>query len=514
MLEVKLKYPYSDKFIYETRLERINLDKERENDLLNNKGFIVSVPHNIKKDIKDPNSIFSTRFGQTVKDIEPFADRYKCKCGKTKHVLKNGTKCPYCGELVQFVDDDYSYFGWIKLIPHPIIHPNLYKSISAFLGNEKAKRGESPKSRLENILKVEDKKDRDGFSQKQDDPPKDQPFFGKGMTYFKEHFDEIMLFYKDFAGGKKDDAYVDIMLQKQNVFTYSIPVYTTHLRPFDLDGSSFFHEKTNELYNMMAKLGYYINNNDLSMNKKKKPKNMLLYDIQMKYMKLYDEVLKILSGKKGQFRALANGRYTFTARDVIVSDMSLRIDQIKLPYAALIVLLEQQIINILSTIYSINLTEARSIWEDAVLEENEVVRNIIESLLKNGNINVIINRNPTIGHGGILFMNVVGISKGYTMAVSLQILKSLCADFDGDCLNIWRCVNKAFEERAKEIFNPRNAFYISKNDGMFNEAVNHSRDMIININSLTRICRKAYSQEQLDKLKYLRRKRDEYVYGK
>lgn len=111
-------------------------------------------------------------------------------------------------------------------------------------------------------------------------------------------------------------------------------------------------------------------------------------------------------------------------------------------------------------------------------------------------------------------MNVVGISQGYTMAVSLQILKILCADFDGDCLNIWRCVNKIFEERAKEIFNPRNAFYISKNDGMFNEAVNHSRDMIININSLTRLCRKAYSQEQLDKLKYLRRKRDEYVYGK
>ena len=79
-IDVNLTYPYSDEYEYETRLERINLDKEREHDLLTDNGFIIRPPHGIKKDLKDPNGIFSSRYGQTLKDISPYANRYRCTC--------------------------------------------------------------------------------------------------------------------------------------------------------------------------------------------------------------------------------------------------------------------------------------------------------------------------------------------------------------------------------------------------------------------------------------------------
>ena len=50
---------------------------------------------------------------------------------------------------------------------------------------------------------------------------------------------------------------------------------------------------------MIAKLSDAINKDNTKMNKKTKPKNQLLLDMQMEIKKLYDEITKIISGKKG-----------------------------------------------------------------------------------------------------------------------------------------------------------------------------------------------------------------------
>ena len=80
------------------------------------------------------------------------------------------------------------------------------------------------------------------------------------------------------------------------------------------------------------------------------------------------------------------------------------------------------------------------------------------------------------------------------------------ADFDGDVLNILLIINKAFYERAYQIFNPRNAMYISRNDGKFNNAVNHQRDTIINTNTLLRMGRCMYTNEMLNRLNRIKNK--------
>ena len=67
-------------------------------------------------------------------------------------------------------------------------------------------------------------------------------------------------------------------------------------------------------------------------------------------------------------------------------------------------------------------------------------------------------------------------------------------------MNILLIINDAFYQRTFEVFNPRNSMYISKNDGMFNNQVNHQRDTIINTQTLVKLSRKNYSQENLNKI--------------
>ena len=128
-----------------------------------------------------------------------------------------------------------------------------------------------------------------------------------------------------------------------------------------------------------------------------------------------------------------------------------------------------------------------------------MIRQIIEGIIKSYDrgIPILINRNPTISYGGIIQMYVVKICTGYTMAIPLEVLEGLAADFDGDTLNILLLINKEFQTAAEYVFNPRNSMYISKNDGMFNSSYNHKRDTIINMNTFVRLGRDAYSQDQL-----------------
>jgi len=503
-LDITISYPYSPDYYYETILERINLDTEREQDILSGKGFIVSSPKGIIKDIKDPNGIFSPKFGQTLSDLNPFIDRYKCECGALRSRIHFGIVCKYCGTPVKYVDDDYSFFGWLVLKKHYIIHPNLYKTIEALIGYQ----------RLINIICIEELIDKDGHPNKKTkkkERGKLEPFYGIGMIEFKERFKEIIDYYyqKSVNKASKKGYYEEIIRDMDKVFCQSIPVFTTHLRPFDVsDKRDFKFEGTNGIYNMMSKLVAVINNDSLKIFRKKKEKNQALYDLQMKYNELYDEIDNILSGKKGNIRQLAGGRYNFSSRNVIVQNPKLRIDQVTLPYKCLVELLQQQIINVLQKSYNMSYNDAYTIWYKANIEKDELVVQIIKGLMFANpmGLPIILNRNPTIARGGILQVFCVGMTDTYTMGIPLQILKLLAADFDGDVLNIFYIINKAFYTRAFQVLNPRNSMYISNNDGKLNMDVVHQRDTIINANTLVRLGRKNYSEEQLAKIKMLKAK--------
>lgn len=88
----------------------------------------------------------------------------------------------------------------------------------------------------------------------------------------------------------------------------------------------------------------------------------------------------------------------------------------------------------------------------------------------------------------------------FTMSISLLVLKILAADFDGDTLNILFLLNQEFIKVAEEILSPRHMF-ISRNDGMCNSDLIHSRDVIINANALKNLYE--YTPEELEDIRRL-----------
>ena len=241
-------------------------------------------------------------FSPGLQDVNAFGNRYRCKCGHTTQRFYHGLTCPVCGTKVEYRDENFGMFGYICLKdPYYLIHPNLFNSIAFFIGERE----------FMNIITPVHKKDEDGHDIPII-PPKDEPYFGIGMMDFHDRFDEIIEYYREKRPNKMD-YYENIIDDKDKVFTQSVPVFTIHLRPYRIDGDMLHFEGTNAIYKVMTKLASDINMDKTKMDRKIKPKNQLLFDFQMKFKELYDELTKILSGKKGTIRQLFGGRYVIMA---------------------------------------------------------------------------------------------------------------------------------------------------------------------------------------------------------
>lgn len=410
-----------------------------------------------------------------------------------KGSINHGEICDICGERVRFVGDDVSIVGYLKLKDkYWIIHPNIYRTLEAFIGATK----------LNRIIEPDIQVDSNGKEIPVVSTKKDEPFKGIGLPEFYERFDEIMAFYLAKYPNKKM-YYDDIMQQRNIVFTHSIAVYSSLLRPSSLDNGSLRYEACNEQFNMLAQLVYKCNRDKLRMDQKKKEKYQLLYDIQCQLNDVYMELKEILAKKKGDIRSAIGGRYSFSSRSVIKQDVDLNADQIRLPFHALMELLQQVIVNILVRTYNFSYAEAYKKWYKAQITGNDVIcYDIINGLIKDsdGGLPLWINRNPTIAYGGILFVRCIGINMDFTMSISLLILKALAADFDGDALNILYLFNQDIIRLSNEIISPRQMF-ISRNDGRCNADFIHSRDTIINANGLKSLHK--YTQEQIEKIQML-----------
>lgn len=511
-LNIKYNYPRNKDYDFIARLTRVNLDDVRKDYLNKGKGFVVkSVQPSVIKDLvedkktnrvysKNDDGIYSTRFGQYLDDADPFMDRYSCKCGYLKKRFNAGITCPVCESKVEYKGDNFDYFGFITLKdPYYIIHPNLYKSIDAFIGRNKYKG-----SILDSILFPKKHMDKDGFIVNEEV----KGYIGIGMLDFKDKFDEIMDYYlAKHKGKKKKEYYHDIMKNRDKIFIQSIPVYTTLLRPFKKEGKRFTFQKTNTEYHMMTKLAKVINDDDLSIFRKTKPKLQFLYDLNLNYQELYKKICELEGGKKGIIRELFGGRYAFTNRDTLVPEPTLAIDEISLSRVALGELMQQSIINVLKHTYNISFNQAYGIWFDSQCGYNKIVVDIMNQFIKKQNgIPVLINRNPTINYGGILYMRVVKIVESYTMGIPLDICGHLGADFDGDVLNLHYIINEDFRESCNDIFNPKNVICISRNDGWVDSRILPYKDLLININTLAHECRQYYSPEQKAKLEAIVRR--------
>lgn len=486
-IEVRGNYPNNQtldekgrpKYRYESRLVIIDFDKECEEDLIKGTGFIISKQQDIKKDVRSIDSIFSSRFGLQIDDMQPFGDVYKCSCGRTQMKINNGLVCPICHTKVKYVSNDFSITGWIKIHePYFVIHPNMFKKLIWFMG----------KKNLDDIINLDYKTDENGFEIKKP-PTKTNPFVGIGFEGLRDRFDEIMEFFKNKHKNNQNklDYYGDLIVHRDLIFTHSLPVYTSQLRPYSIKKNHFNFEGNNAKYNVIAGLAAKLNRAKFNSRGRAKPTNQLIYDIQMKYMEIYADLEKIIAQKKGYVRALNGGRYNFTARNVIIPDPNLAIDEIILPYSTLVELFSLTLINILSKTYSPS--EAYRIWDEARIEYNPMIGDLIQNIIDSQYVGIILNRNPSISPASIIQLHLIGVTRDdtYSCRVPHEILKSMGADFDGDTLNVMLIINDDFLINAARLFNPRLSMQISYNDGMFNSKMSLQTDTMICINSFCQL---------------------------
>lgn len=71
-------------------------------------------------------------------------------------------------------------------------------------------------------------------------------------------------------------------------------------------------------------------------------------------------------------------------------------------------------------------------------------------------------------------------------------------------------INKAFGERCKIVFNPRNAMYINKIDGKLNSDMLVQRDTIINANTFMYLGRDNYNTEDINAINSIKEKQKAY----
>lgn len=76
----------------------------------------------------------------------------------------------------------------------------------------------------------------------------------------------------------------------------------------------------------------------------------------------------------------------------------------------------------------------------------------------------------------------------------------------GDTLNILHIINQAFFERAYEVFNPRNAMYISRSNGLLNSDVLPQKDTLVNANTLNDLTLHDYSKEEIEHINRIKEK--------
>lgn len=152
--------------------------------------------------------------------------------------------------------------------------------------------------------------------------------------------------------------------------------------------------------------------------------------------------------KKGQIKIIdyntsiikKEEKYNFSSICNFQQDQQLQIDEIRLPYKALVIVYKNQIQNILHEIHNMSYQEAYDRWHSALSHVDHTIVKIIENIIAEGHknpvtgliepgISYIINRIPITTYGAILQVYCTGINFDNDMSLSLHLF-NWCDDSD------------------------------------------------------------------------------------
>ena len=402
-------------------------------------------------------------------------NEYMCKCGKYKGKYHDGVLCSQCNTHVVKTESNVEKIGWVDLNTK-IINYIFYKQLKKIIGTK----------HLNECLSFEYRLSKEGNVEMLE-PPKNNPYAYKGMDYFYENFEEILTYFNNNNNKNTNENFNYVMKNKDFVFIDRLPVISASLRPALMIKDSL---KIDEVTVKYAEL---LKESKIFVSKIEGQKlEIILQAAKTKMQKLYnslcDLIVDQIKGKDGFIRNnIMGSRINFSARCVITPNTNeYKMDEIVLPYIVFLELYKYEIINILKTIKDISFIEAHNIWFDATLKIDEEIFDIALKMIRDYDLSVILNRNPTINYGSIMVLKIKNIKKDYsdvTASISNLILAPLGADYDGDVLNIISIKDYETMNILKNIFEPTNML-ISKNDNNFNADLSLDKDQVVGIFSL------------------------------
>lgn len=423
---------------------------------------------------------------------------YSCECGAMKGKFYEGCTCPQCHTEVKFLDRSIDRMGWIDISGnkyddngnvieegkgYKIIKYIEYTFLEKLFGSQLMSMIWKTPDAIDEYGEI----DFDEVERIRNESPQSKYYY-IGLKEFYDNYDEVIKYYYDlFDIENKPDKLVlyDAIRFKENVFTDKIPVISSMLRPAKRDGDALKLDEINNNYLNLVKLSYNINNMDIDI-----PilTSIRLTMLQGEYFNLVSYVISVLSGKKGLIRNNLSGtRINFSARNIITpAFVGRKVDEIVLPYQTFLELYKYEIVNILKKIKQCTYREALNIHENAKLKFNQEVYDIMKKMIKDSELGVLLNRNPTINYGSILYLRVCDVKKDiedFTMSINNIYTEALAADYDGDVLNLISIKDKRIREKFKEIFSPKSMIISAKN-GHFNKSFSLKKDQLLGLNML------------------------------
>ena len=424
------------------QIRRRNWDVDCILDVTTRRGFYITEPPDVTLDGEKKKSLYgpqSPLYGTDYSDEQAFSERFRCECGEIQGKVFEGETCPVCGKKITFKDTDVNFCGWIVLPNgHKIVAPHYYNILTNIIG----------KKEFPDIIQVKQKVDRDG--KRSDVALEDlenveitSPFMGIGELGFRSRFVEIMEYYRKKKKNKSSS--IDLLLKEQlSVFTSSIPIYTTAIRPQSVTSDTYYFTSIDKQINPLISLrGDLYNCMDIEVP-------LLLNRIQTRVNAIWDFNFELLNSKEGLIRdQLLGGALNLTSRNVIVPDPSLHDNEVDISYHTAHGLFKFKIIHYLMKLNDMSLADAHRIWLMGKVDFSEQIYQVMKFIVDHDKPKMLINRNPTLNYYSMILMGVRNIKRSkndFTLAVPLSILPGLNADqLQGR--EAQQCVLKALCER-------------------------------------------------------------------
>jgi len=422
-------------------------------------------------------------------------EEYSCECGSLHGKFYEGCVCPKCGKPVEFIALSINKYGWIDLSLSKydsngvlteaghgchLIEYIPYSQLEKIIGRDNLRNIIHP---YNTITVAGDLNEKELTVQREKSP--ECKYWFIGVDSFYENYSEILKYYyelKDKEGKNKE--LFDFLSNRDEIFTDKIPVISIMLRPAMRTADGLKLDDINIKYQSILK------NLEILKDINLIPiiRDSTVEQIQAEFMMLSEEIFDAVKSKTGLIRnQICGTRINFSSRNIISPEKAgYKIDEIVLPYQTFLGLYKFEIINIIKTIENISIKEAEEVWYYATLKFDNKVYKIMKKMIKENEVGVLLNRNPTIAYGSILYLRVADIKNDYndvTMSVNNLILSCLGGDYDGDVLNLISIKDKDTRELFKKVFSPIHLI-IDPNNGRFNNNLNLERDQVLGINNL------------------------------